>query len=304
MQRGIDILTEAEKTGNIGKLILISDGLANQGITDPVALGNMAGTSVEMEFGLSTIGVGIDYNEQLMTMLADRGTGNYHFLDDPARFAQVFEKEFNCARAVAATSVKVKIPVQNGVSVVDVAGFPFQTENNNVIFYPGDLLSGQERKLFVTLKLPTDKECNIDLGSISAEYMNKGKHCVDTIDEHLRIARVRDRQQGSASIEKKEREDKITQEEYSKLKEQVAYDIKGGKKDEAMAKIQKYYDDVSVVNSAVGSAEVSQNLDQELGDLREAVEETFVGTPSAVQEKQKAASKAIQYEGYSVRRSK
>ena len=79
---------------NAAKVILISDGLANKGITDVQALSEIAAVAVEREFAVSTVGVGIEFNEYLMTAIADQGTGSYYYLENPAAFAEVFQKEF------------------------------------------------------------------------------------------------------------------------------------------------------------------------------------------------------------------
>ncbi len=64
----------------VNRVLLLSDGLANQGITDPGELNKIAQTQFEEHgIGLSTFGVGLDFNEDLMTSLAESGTGNYYF---------------------------------------------------------------------------------------------------------------------------------------------------------------------------------------------------------------------------------
>jgi Ca-activated chloride channel family protein len=59
LQTGINIMLAAPENGNARKLILISDGLANKGITDATRLGQMAGVAVEKEFAVSTVGVAV-----------------------------------------------------------------------------------------------------------------------------------------------------------------------------------------------------------------------------------------------------
>ena len=124
LQEGIDVLLSARKNGNGRKVILISDGLANRGIIHPNSLGNMAAISVEKEFAVSTVGVGSDFNEHLMTHIADRGAGNYYYLENPNLFAEVFHKEFNYTRTAVATSVEVRIPLGKGISISDASGYP------------------------------------------------------------------------------------------------------------------------------------------------------------------------------------
>ncbi len=303
LQEGMNVLLAARKNGNIGKVILISDGLANQGITDPASLGNMASIAAEKEFGVSTVGVGADFNEQLMTTLADRGTGNYYYLENPDTFASVFEKEFQNARSVAASSVEIRIPLARGVSIVDAAGYPIDIKDSQAVFHPGDLLSGQARKLFVTLRVPTNKEGTFEVSGITARYLHKGKHYTVTLPEPFQIACVKEKKEVFASIKKEEWEEKVLDDELNRLKGEVALDIKNGAEEEAMKKIDNYYNEQQAVNSEVQSGKVAESLDKDLGDLRKKVRETFTGSSSEVRQKQKYNSKAMQFEGYVGRRN-
>ena len=63
LQRGIQIMQSNHEKGRQRKMILISDGLANQGITDPQALARLAATAVAHGFSISSVGVGHDFNE-------------------------------------------------------------------------------------------------------------------------------------------------------------------------------------------------------------------------------------------------
>ncbi len=303
LQHGIDVLLSAQEIGNVRKLILISDGLANRGIADPISLGNMASISVAKEFTVSTVGVGTDFNEQLMTHIADRGAGNYYYLENPNSFAEVFQKEFNNTRTTVATSVKVQIPLAHGVSVVNASGYPVEFKNNQAIIHPGDLLSGQTRKLFLTLRVPTHKERTIEITGITAQYRHKGEPYDVTLPKAFQIACVKNQQEVFSSIDKKEWEEKVLKEDYNRLREEVAADIKSGRKTDALKRIDRYYGEQQAVNSVVGSGKVATSLERDLDDLREKVKDTFQGAPQAVQLKQKKNSKALQYEGYRGRRS-
>ena len=302
LQTGINVMLTAPENGNARKLILISDGLANKGITDYARLGQMAGVAVEKEFAVSTVGVGNDFNEQLMATIADRGAGNYYYLENPLAFAEVFQKEFLYTRTTLATNVSISFPLGSGISVVDAAGYPVSVQEDRAVFYPGDLRAGQTRKMFLTLQLPTDKTGNFELGRIKAHYRFNGQTMETALNGSYKIACVKDQREVQASIDKTSWTEKVIREDYNRLKQEVAADIKAGKKQKALGRIHSYYREQESINAAVGSAEVTQNLDRDLKDLQQRVEDTFEGSPSAVSRKQKANSKAIQYEGYKGRR--
>ncbi|MEE9611892.1 MAG: VWA domain-containing protein [Desulfatiglandales bacterium] len=304
LREGINVLLAAQNNGNsASKIILISDGLANRGITSLASLGTMASVAVEKEFAISTVGVGIDFNEQLMTYVADRGTGNYYFLENPQSFARVFQKEFQDTRRTVATSIEIRVPLADGMSVTSASGYPIEIKENQAIFYPGDLLSGQIRKVFLTLRLPTDKEGTIEIGGINARYRYNGNPYTVALSEPFRIACVKDKKEVFSAIDKGEWEEKVLKDDFNRLREEVALDIKKGKEKEALNRIQKYHGEQQAINAGVGSSAVKGNLERDLDDLRGFVKDTFEGNSGEVAHKQKMRSKALQYNGYKGRRS-
>ncbi|MDM8525626.1 VWA domain-containing protein [Desulfococcaceae bacterium HSG8] len=304
LQEGISLLLSAAGTGNSGKVILISDGLANRGITDISALGRMASLAPEKFFTITTVGAGTDFNEQLMTAIADRGTGSYYYLEAPAAFAAVFKKEFHDTRAVAASAVTVTVPLSDGISLTDASGYPVEIRDNQAVFHPGDLLSGQTRKLFLTLKLPVEAERTFEIRGIRVSYRYEGEIFQTMLSEPFRIACVKDPDAALASVDKTEWEQKVLQEDYNRLREDVAADIRTGDEKKALGKIEKYRKQQAAVNTVLKSDKVAENLDKGMETLRDMVEHTFSGTREEVVQKKKENAKSLQFEGYKGRKTK
>jgi Ca-activated chloride channel family protein len=302
LQTGIDTLFKAEKIGNTGKIILISDGLANQGITDPFSLGNMASMAVGKEFSVATVGVGTEFNEQLMSYIADRGAGNYYYLKNPRVFAKIFQKELNNSISTAATAVEIRIPLKGGMSLVNASGYPIEIKKDYALFHPGNLHSGQTRKLFLTFKMPTHTQKIFEIKGITVRYIHNDQAYNASLSKSLEIACVKNQHQVISSINKKEWEKQIIQDDYNKLKDEVSMDIRDGKEKKALDRIRTYYRTKQQINTFVGSEKVAENLDKDLNELRNFVKDTFKGTPETVMQKQKANAKALQYEGYKGRR--
>jgi Ca-activated chloride channel family protein len=304
LHEGIQLLAQTGKSGRIARLLLISDGLANRGVTEPTFLGRMASAAAEQGFAVSSIGVGLDFNEHLMTTIADKGTGNYYFMESAAAFAQVFDKEFRNSKTIAATSVEVRVPLSPGMALVHAAGFPIELKDGYAVFRPGDLLSGQSRKLFLTLRIPTSDAKTWDIGAVSVHYRSDEQPYSTSLPEPLRVACVPNASEALASINKAEWEEKVIKEDYNRLREEVAAAVKGGKREEAMMQIDAYTASQQAANAAVGSEVVAGNLEKDVGGLRQTVADSFAGPPAAAAQKQKANAKSLQYEGYSGRRSK
>ena len=304
LQQGLELLTQTAGEDRQRKVILISDGLANKGVVDPTALGRMAGGAVERNYTVSTVGVGYDFNEILMTTIADHGAGRYYFLENPNAFAKVFEKEFQATRNVAATGLEIHIPLKNGLQLVHAGGYPIQIKDGWAAVHPGDLLSGQQRKLFLTFRVPTEHEDRIDLGGFDITYRHNGAPVTLHNRQTLALTCVADQAAVLSSIDKAAWGDQVVQEDYNQLREEVATAVRKGEKEQALEQINAYETRNRAINAAVGSAKAAVNLDQDLQSLRQSVRETFAGSPAAVAEKQKKASKAMQYESYRIRRDK
>ena len=105
-----------------------------------------------------------------------------------------------------------------------------------------------------------------------------------------------------SSIDKTSWSEKVINEDFNRLKQEVASDIRSGKQQEALKKIETYHDEQEAVNAVVGSAGVADNLDHDVKELKTMVKDTFKGAPAAVQQKQKSNAKSLQYEGYRGRR--
>ena len=302
LQAGINLLGSFDRNTNAAKVILISDGLANKGITDVQALSGIAAVAVEKEFAVSTVGVGDEFNEYLMTAIADQGTGSYYYLENPAAFAEVFQKEFHDTRTSIVNNLKIQIPLKDSISLVDAAGYPINHKNGYAFFHPGSLHSGQTRKLYLTLRVPTDSNRNFELKNIKIVYHYNNQIYETTLEDSFTIACVQDQRKVFSSIDKTSWSEKVINEDFNRLKQEVAADLKSGKKQDAMQRIKKYRGEQKAVNAVVGSARVADNLDKDLKELETYVEGTFQGSPQAVRQKQKSNAKALQYDGYRGRR--
>ena len=303
LRAGIDLITAAGRPGHPGRVILISDGLANRGVTDPAALGRMAAVAAGKEFAVSTVGVGADFNEFLMTRIADQGAGAYYYLDNPAAFAEMFQKEFLAVKSAAATGIAVSLALPPGVRLVDASGYPVAVSGDTALFYPGSLRSGQTRRIFLTLQVPTSEEALFPIGRIMARYRHNGQPHEVFMENAFTIACVRDEGRVLSSIDRTRWEHKVLNDDYNRLKQEVAADISAGSADSAHQRIDAYEKEQKALNAVVNSPGVARNIENDVKDLKKRVDETFQGPPAAVMEKQKSSSKSMQYEGYSNRRT-
>ena len=91
------------------RVILLSDGLTNQGETDPEKIAKSSKQFNRKGIDLSTIGLGKDFNESLLRQLADAGRGSFHFVADEQDIEKTFVQEIDSLLVPAARQVKLTL---------------------------------------------------------------------------------------------------------------------------------------------------------------------------------------------------
>src|SRR5205085_8842601 len=77
----------------VNRIILLSDGLANVGPSTPEELGRLGTSLMKEGISVTTIGLGLGFNEDLMTRLAQRSDGNTYFVESSADLPRIFAAE-------------------------------------------------------------------------------------------------------------------------------------------------------------------------------------------------------------------
>jgi len=100
----------AFKRGAVNRVILCSDGVANVGRTDAESILKTVAKYVAKGITLSTVGVGMgNYNDALMEQLADRGNGNYAYVDTLDEAHRVLVRQAAATLQVAARDAKIQV---------------------------------------------------------------------------------------------------------------------------------------------------------------------------------------------------
>ena len=138
----------------VNRVLLISDGLANRGITSAAQLNRIARETSQDEIITSTFGLGLDYNEDLMTSVADHGGGNYYFVEKSTDIGPTLGSELSQMMATIAQQVQLYMELPDGVGVEEVHGFLERREGRTVIVPLGEVFAGQTRSVLWRLSLP------------------------------------------------------------------------------------------------------------------------------------------------------
>ncbi len=138
----------------INRVILLSDGLANVGITEPRELNKIARRYKNKAISISTMGVGLDYNENLMMGLSESGGGNYYFIEHPNSLASIVRKEFEMLSSVVAQNAEIHLRLGKNINLADVIGSDFSEVNNAIVIPVGDLYANDRREFTLEFAVP------------------------------------------------------------------------------------------------------------------------------------------------------
>jgi Ca-activated chloride channel family protein len=298
---GIALVERSRAAARVPRVILISDGLANQGDATPQGLTERARRAARGEYMLSTVGIGADFNEYLMTALADAGTGNYYYVRNSQSLGEVFAREFDAARTTVASGLAVQIQPGPGVQVLDAAGYPLERVADGVVFRPGALFAGQERRVWLTLAVPQNAVGEYDLGRFALSYNSgSGERSTLHLADIPRIACVKNEEQFFAGVDRDAWSRSVTVEGYNKMQEEVAREVKAGRRDEALKRVRAFKDETAALNARIQSAPVTRQL-QEADGLEAQIGSVFAGERQA--ERQNELSKSKSYDALEYRRA-
>lgn len=153
LQEGARQLAAGRAGHAVHRLILMSDGQPTEGITEPAALAGLVRSMRTQGVTVSSLGVGTDFNEDLMQALAESGSGAYGFIEDAGRLAALFEKDLQQATTTVARGVELTLELPDGVELGEVLGYPARTEGRRVTVTLPDLAAGQQERLVARLSV-------------------------------------------------------------------------------------------------------------------------------------------------------
>ena len=136
-------------------LLLVSDGMANEGVVEPGRLEAVAAGAHRGGVTISTIGLGLGYSEEVLAAVARGGQGNHVFAEeaDAAGPAVAGEVDGLLSKTVQAASLLI-CPTTDVQTVAIFNDLPSHAVQGGVMVELGDLWAGEQRTLLVGLGVP------------------------------------------------------------------------------------------------------------------------------------------------------
>ncbi len=297
MAEGLRQVESCLGEGFVNRVLLLSDGLANRGVTNPEELARIARRYRHRGVSLSTIGVGLEYNENLLMALANGGGGAYYYLEHATNLASIFRREFDEMSTLVAQCASLDLVPGPGVHFREAIGCESEREGEQVRIGLGDLASGECREVTVELVVPPGHGSRL-LASGEVRYQTEGRThrrsnplrvTVTYSHDPVAVDRHRDWEvQAQADVAVSTR--KV---------EQALQALDAGRKDEALNQLKDAQTLVANSPAAARSSAAGAVLKEQESKLR-VYQETLQSADGGVAR----AKKSIQYENYRIQRNR
>lgn len=176
VSRGASELRKFLSEERVNRVILLSDGLANVGPSSPGELAELGASLAKEGIAVSTVGLGLDYNEELMSRLASESDGNHFFAENARDLERVYRTELGEVLSVVAQNVDVIIEIVPPCRPVRVLGREADIRGQRVIGHMNQLYARQTKYFIVEVVVPERAASQeLTLADVRVSLMGAGK---------------------------------------------------------------------------------------------------------------------------------
>lgn len=243
----------------------------------------------------TTLGIGRDYNEDLMARLADAGLGHYYFVEDASHMTRIFQEEVESLSQVVARAAEVSLVPSPGVMIRQVVGYPSRNVGQVTVVPVGAVYAGKRADLLVRLTvdagvaaaqaaLLTVTTSWVETGTGQPGQDMRGLQATFTTDEH-RVER-------SVVPEVVAKAEKVRTAEALELATEA---YKQGKSDDARRILQTTKDKVEAFRGSAAGKKYAPQAASMLDDLDsfEAAAEAPAADMKVLEKKTKAKARSM-----------
>lgn len=152
--RGCDQVARHQRPDQVDRCLLLTDGLANVGITDRAELEKHAAEIAIRGIITSTFGVGIDFDEQMLDGIASNGRGNFRYVQEAVQIPDYITSEVGETLEIVARATTLEIETEPGVLIDPIGPYRSHTSGTRTVVELGDLVSEQHLDIVLRLAFP------------------------------------------------------------------------------------------------------------------------------------------------------
>lgn len=153
LRLGLEQVVAHLNSAGINRVVLLGDGVPNEA----AGIENMASSAGQQGVSITSMGLGLEYNETLMGAIAQRSGGHFHYIEDSAAVATAFRTEVLRMERVVARNATVILRAGPDVQIEAVLGHEAARTNEGVSVALGEITEGASRDLIVRLSVPSHR---------------------------------------------------------------------------------------------------------------------------------------------------
>jgi Ca-activated chloride channel family protein len=184
------------------RLVLLSDGMVNRGVTDQQLIARAASNAMEAGITTSALGLGVNFDGDLLHDISDAGGGSYLYAGRSQNLVDSFDAELDRAFAVAAKAARVEVSLDPRIQVLEVYGYEEwdgKATDDGFEAFLGDLCADEIRKVVLRARVPADQEELLSLAQVRVRWQDPttGELRTDLHDVTLQVTDEAERVRGS-----------------------------------------------------------------------------------------------------------
>lgn len=170
LEEGIKQLEKVRSEGP-SRVILLSDGQANRGVTDPEAVSEIGVQARKRGIGVSTVGLGLSFQEDLMQYLAQRGGGQYYYIKDSEDLPGMFKQELDLVVRSFTKALRTRFSKTSNTDNIFIYGYTTKSGASGTDIDMGDFSGGEKRQILLRLDISApEKDGRQLLGNLHFDY--------------------------------------------------------------------------------------------------------------------------------------
>ncbi len=155
------------------RLILLTDGLANEGIIGSEGLARLAAEARRLGAPLSTIGLGSDFDSQLLRGMAENGGGRYYYAASADELPEILAREVEGLLAQSMGEITIEFDLTPDAGVQNTFGYPMHSRKGTYVIPVGALTEGNSRTVAVELVGNCASGQLAPLGTATVQYRDR-----------------------------------------------------------------------------------------------------------------------------------
>ncbi|MCU0682890.1 MAG: VWA domain-containing protein [Polyangiaceae bacterium] len=180
--------------GRVAKMVVLSDGEANRGVRDVPGFRTMAARARDRGVAITTVGVDVSYNEQVLSALAFESNGRHYFVENDAALPRVFEGEAQAATSTLASGAQTVVTLAPGVELERVFDRTFTRAGQRITVPLGAFTRGEAKTVLLQVRAPTGGSGGpVALADVDVTYHDQTTRAPGTCRGALAALAVRDK---------------------------------------------------------------------------------------------------------------